>query len=306
MDFKELQYVMSIAKHHNITKAAAGLYISQPSLSKYLQNLEANLGLKLFTKKGNYFELTYAGERYLAYANEIMLLSDQLHHELDHIRMKNKGRIRIALPMIRSSQLMPKLMSSFQKEYPEVEVELLEQPDEIVEEMLLNKEADLGIFHQKQYKKELIYEVLKTEEIVIAVPKDHELTKKAVRTKEGRYPWIDFALIRDLSLIGYDQKLRINHITETILSSYGIIPKVNIRTASIEGAVRMASEGIGVCFVNEADLICESLNLPVSYLSFGTPCTIDELVLAYSKEMDLSDYDKKWMELIRSAYLDNQ
>ncbi|MBQ3373519.1 MAG: LysR family transcriptional regulator, partial [Oscillospiraceae bacterium] len=48
MDFRELSYVLAIAKHQNITKAAEALYVGQPTLSKFLMALEDDLGLKLF------------------------------------------------------------------------------------------------------------------------------------------------------------------------------------------------------------------------------------------------------------------
>jgi DNA-binding transcriptional LysR family regulator len=72
MDFKELQYILSIARNNSISKAAKELYISQPSLSKYLQNLERSLDIKLFDRVGNNFILTYAGERYIKCAKEIL------------------------------------------------------------------------------------------------------------------------------------------------------------------------------------------------------------------------------------------
>ena len=50
MDFKDLSYVLAIAKHQNITKAAEALYITQPTLTKFLQNLERDLGQKLFKR----------------------------------------------------------------------------------------------------------------------------------------------------------------------------------------------------------------------------------------------------------------
>ena len=53
MDFRELSYVLAIARHQNITRAAEALYISQPTLSKFLILLENDLGLKLFTRVGN-------------------------------------------------------------------------------------------------------------------------------------------------------------------------------------------------------------------------------------------------------------
>ena len=64
--FKDLSYVIAIAKTQNITKAADMLYVTQLTLTKFLQNLEREMGQKLFKKLGNRFVLTYAGERYVA------------------------------------------------------------------------------------------------------------------------------------------------------------------------------------------------------------------------------------------------
>ena len=80
MDFRELSYVLAIAKYQNITKAANALYITQPTLSKFLQSLEDQLGQKLFRKLGHRFILTYAGERYVARAKEILELKKQLEY----------------------------------------------------------------------------------------------------------------------------------------------------------------------------------------------------------------------------------
>ena len=78
MDFKDLSYVLAIARYQNITKAANSLYVTQPTLTKFLQNLEAELGQKLFRKLGHRFVLTYAGERYVEKASEILNLKKEL------------------------------------------------------------------------------------------------------------------------------------------------------------------------------------------------------------------------------------
>ena len=71
MDFKDLSYILAVAKYQNITRAAESLYITQPTLTKFIQNTEKHLNQKLFKKIGNRFVLTYAGERYAAKATEI-------------------------------------------------------------------------------------------------------------------------------------------------------------------------------------------------------------------------------------------
>ena len=65
MDFKDLSYVLAIARYQNITKAANSLYVTQP-------------GQKLFRKLGHRFVLTYAGERYVEKASEILNLKKEL------------------------------------------------------------------------------------------------------------------------------------------------------------------------------------------------------------------------------------
>lgn len=74
VDFRDLSYVLAIAKYQNITKAADALYITQPTLTKFLQSLESQMGQKLFRKLGHRFVLTYAGERYVSKATEILNL----------------------------------------------------------------------------------------------------------------------------------------------------------------------------------------------------------------------------------------
>lgn len=102
MDFKDLSYVIAIAKTQNITKAADMLYVTQPTLTKFLQNLEREMGQKLFKKLGNRFVLTYAGERYVAKATEILNLKKELDQEMGDIIRQNAGLLKIAFPTMRN------------------------------------------------------------------------------------------------------------------------------------------------------------------------------------------------------------
>ena len=79
---KTMQYLMAIKNYKNITAAANSLYISQPALSKYLQNLESRLGIQLFNRIGYQFYLTYEGVRFLEYAQRIISLEQCLSDEI--------------------------------------------------------------------------------------------------------------------------------------------------------------------------------------------------------------------------------
>lgn len=85
MELKEARYILAIARHQSIGKAAESLYISQPSLSKYLKNLEERLGAPLFNRHENRYYPTYMGERYLHYAEQIVACGDEWMQEYDDI-----------------------------------------------------------------------------------------------------------------------------------------------------------------------------------------------------------------------------
>ena len=73
---RSIDYVIAVAECKSISQAAEMLYISQPSLSRYLSNLENELGVNLFVRTLNGTELTAAGKIYLEYAKEIKLLKE--------------------------------------------------------------------------------------------------------------------------------------------------------------------------------------------------------------------------------------
>lgn len=83
---RDIDYVIAVAECRSISQAAEVLYISQPSLSRYLSNLENELGFSLFVRTINGTELTEAGKIYLKYAKEIKLLRGTMEHELRDCR----------------------------------------------------------------------------------------------------------------------------------------------------------------------------------------------------------------------------
>ena len=87
MDFKELEYFSTIVKCGNLTHAARQLYVSQPTLSKFLQKLEEDLGLVLFQRGSRRLKLTYAGQRYYAHVERILSQKREMDAEMTDILM---------------------------------------------------------------------------------------------------------------------------------------------------------------------------------------------------------------------------
>lgn len=94
MVFKNFEYFIAIAEEGSISKAAERLYISQPSLSKYLKRLEENFGEELFCRESYPLKLTKAGELYLSYVKELTKKETRLLEELSYLRNSEAGEDR--------------------------------------------------------------------------------------------------------------------------------------------------------------------------------------------------------------------
>ena len=84
MNIKQAQYILTIANEGSITAAAKKLYISQPSLSQMVRQVEKELGVALFDRTSLPLRLTYAGEKYLECAHTMIVANDRLENQLQH------------------------------------------------------------------------------------------------------------------------------------------------------------------------------------------------------------------------------
>lgn len=144
MDFRELNYVLAIAKYQNITKAAEALYVSQPTLSKFLIGLEDELGIKLFRKLGHKYVLTYAGERYVDHALQIQRLKNDLDIELADIIKRDVGVLNVAFARMRCTYVLPGSLPAFKKKYPNVKVNVFEGSSDENDRRVLEGQADIA------------------------------------------------------------------------------------------------------------------------------------------------------------------
>lgn len=148
MDLQDMRFALCIARHQNLTKAARELYVSQPTLSKCLQKLEEEAPGKLFTRIDNRYCPTYLGEQYLNYARSVLALERQWKQTVADVDALQEGELNIALPLMRSYCILPKVVTAFREKYPRFTLNIYEESTGVQEKLLLDSKIDFAIFNE--------------------------------------------------------------------------------------------------------------------------------------------------------------
>ncbi|MBE5977765.1 MAG: LysR family transcriptional regulator [Paenibacillaceae bacterium] len=299
MDFKDLSYVLAVARFQNITKAANSLYISQPTLTKFLQSLESSLGQKLFKKIGNRFILTYAGERYVKKAGEILQLKKELDNELSDIIKSNIGVLNIAFPVMRGTYMLPCTLPIFKSLYPNVIINIKESASTTLESMILSGETDLAFFNKPVKSPEVDYEVISHEEMLLVMSKRHPLADQGITRDDCNHQWFDLSLLKDEILILQETDQRSRQTIERVFQQVGFQPDKMLITSNIRAGAELASRNYGVTFVTDTHLKHMNFLDKLICFSFGAPNTMVDFVAAYRKGSYLNYHANEYIKIVK-------
>ncbi len=299
MDFKDLTYVAAIAKYQNITKAADSLYVTQPTLTKFLQNLERDLGQKLFRKLGHRFVLTYAGERYVKKATEILNLKKELDQEMSDVIKNNQGSLKIAFPVMRGTYMLPCTLPIFNSLYPNVRLNILEADSSSLENMLLNGEADLAFFNLPIKSPDIDYEVIGHEELLLLIPSTNPVSFLGVKKDGLDYPWMDLHLLEKEPFIMQIPGQRTRQVVDQLFKDHRIEPIIKLQTSNITAEAALAARGYGCCFVTESHLRHIKPLDHVSFFSVGSPRTVVDFVAAFRRGSYLPYHAREYIKIVK-------
>jgi DNA-binding transcriptional LysR family regulator len=124
MELRHLRYFIAVAEEENVTRAAVRLHVAQPSLSRQIRDLEADLGLALFEHGARSLRLTDAGRQFLAEARAVLARLEEGVRSTRAVVDGEGGEIRIGYAPSLAVELLPRILRQFQRERPRVRVQL--------------------------------------------------------------------------------------------------------------------------------------------------------------------------------------
>lgn len=197
MNFQQLRIIRETVRcNFNLTEVANALYTSQSGVSKHIKDLEDELGVELFVRRGKrLLGLTEPGQELVGIVERILLDTQNIKKLGEHFSNTDKGQLTVATTHTQARYALPKVVTQFKKEFPKVNLVLHEaSPTEIVS-MLLSGQADIGIATEAlQDVPELAAFPYYTWHHGIIVPAGHVLANEAELTLEkvSEFPIITY------------------------------------------------------------------------------------------------------------------
>jgi DNA-binding transcriptional LysR family regulator len=183
MDYR-LKVFLTVATRLSFTKAAAELFITQPAVSKHIQELEEEYKVKLFDRTGSKTSLTKAGNQLVKQSKSIFEIYREIDFEMSALINEQRGLLRLGASTTISQYIIPPLLALFHQEMQDIKVTLLNGNTEQIENALLNKEIETGIVEGKSKNKAIKYTPFLKDELVLVCNSSNALAEKEDLTKE--------------------------------------------------------------------------------------------------------------------------
>jgi DNA-binding transcriptional LysR family regulator len=292
MDIKQLQYFIEVAKWNSFTRAAEQLFITQPTISKMIKNLEDELGITLFNRSRKKLILTDAGKVIYEQAKLVDKAFHNIETEMDNLLELKKGHIRIGLPPIFDPTLFPKLVGSFHEKYPAISFELMESGSKKIEEEVENHQLDIGVVVLPTNNNVFEYFSFMEEDFMLIIHPEHKIAIQ----KE-----VNLSDLREESFIIFNKDFVLHDRIISSCNQAGFDPHIISESSQWSFIEEMVACKLGVSLLPKS--ICSHLTQKVRTIKVVNPSIGWNLAIIWNKDQYLSYAAKEWLRYTKEQLL---
>jgi DNA-binding transcriptional LysR family regulator len=183
MDYRDSVF-MSVAENISFSKAANDLNISQPAVTRHIKELEERYKTNLLERKGNKIYLTKAGEKVYNAFKEIAQQYRNLDFEIGQLHNSISGEFKIGASSTISQYVIPKVIASFHKRYPKIQIYLMNGNSFEMEKLLLDNQVDLALVENHSSQSGIRYKDFLDDELIVVTGKNCVYAKRETITKD--------------------------------------------------------------------------------------------------------------------------
>lgn len=291
---QQLEGLIALVETGNFTKAAAKIFLAQPSLTKQIQNLEEAVGSQLVNRGSTGISLTLEGQIIYDYAKRTIRLREDTKERIKWIKDHESGHMYVSASTIPATYILPHLLSHLKQTHYDIQVHMQMHDSEETLQIVLNDQADMGFIGKEPLNKKLIAERLWKDHLVVAAPVHHHLTECRTVTVEelAKTPFI----LREKGSATRDivEECLQSHL-DTSLSRFNVVCEMR----SSEAVKEAILAGLGVSILS-IFAIKRELSQGLLTVVNVSNCNMERyFYLIYKKQFPLEKYHRHFLDLVR-------
>lgn len=245
MDIRHIQYFMEVVKKGSFSKAADDLHVSQPTISKLIKDLEAELEITLLKRTTRKLELTDAGRVVYKQGQILIQTFQNIFSELDDLKMAHQGDIQIGIyPMI-SNLFFTRINSAFNLQYPGITVRFNEDGAPNLKQALIDGHIDLALLPFPIEKDIFDYFPFLSVDLILVVHPNHDLADK------DQVSWKD---LEDEPFIIVHKGFALHHIIIEQCSKVGFKPNIVCEATQWNFMLDLVTNNYGITILPQSEL----------------------------------------------------
>lgn len=269
MDLRQLEYFVAVAANGSFSRAAAELNLAQPSLSRQITLLEADLAQRLLVRTGRGVLLTPAGEALMVHARSMLQAAKRARDELSDMDRNPRGRVRVGLPPRVALGLSLPLIKTFREQFPQAVITVLEGLSLSLRESLIAGRLDLALLFDPLPAPQLKYEPLMRERLMLVAPPGSRLPPRASLASLSNYPMV---------LPSAPNAIR--GLVDSILRPRGIELPILAEVGAVQTVLALVAQGVCCTILPDSALSGSPEGRHLPHALIGPPAVWNSLVLA--------------------------
>ena len=263
MTIRHLKLFTEVYRTLNVTKAAENLNMTQPTVTRAIQELEDHYGTKFFDRINKRLDSTEAGNKFYSYAMKTLEAYD--HMEAGMLDYQENEIIRVGATISVGSTVLPKIIKEFKKLYPEVQIKSFVNNTEHLQEMINNNHIDFALMEGYAPVEHVCSEAFSEDRLILLLPPEDPRAKQGTISLEMLKN--DNFLLREKGSVG-------RNYVDVLFSSHGFPIEPVMESISIHAIVRAVNAGVGVSILPK-DLVEHSI-----LSGYVSSCEIEDIDLS--------------------------
>ncbi len=289
MNLNQLRIFYFAAKHGSFSAAAEALFITQPAVTKQIQQLQAAHGVKLLNRFGKKMVLTDAGEALYSFADRIFQIESQAEENLRDFQQRKSGRLRIHASESFGAYYLPFIINLFRKKYPKIDIALNIFTNQHIVENTIRLENDLGFISSPLEHKKLVVSEILEDRLILIVPPSHPFARKKVLD-----PW----KLEGQSIIMHEKGSASRNIVDEFIRKNNLFVSVTLELSNNEAIKRAVEQGLGLSLISKNVVREEIERKKLKPIPLADPTLKRKFYLIYHKDKYLSQPFQMFVQMV--------